>query len=207
MFLLKLSIICGWAKIFKKDIVNLCHSDISPDKRDLSDAWQQIKNNISTKVSDLPLPESIINKLMPIVPFVRKSVVDWMWYHETVLNINGYSKYTVIDLISNILWIARGKIDCAQTAKNILAGNNTFLSYDHRYKHACTYCLEDEIVDLAGKIVSKDYLDNVEIRTYPVVHFWRVYIIENSIKLYTRYCDNIYYSNVDENEQSSITTW
>lgn len=155
----------------QKEIANLCNSDISPSLRDLSDAWQQIKNNISTKVSDLPLPKPITNQLTHMVPLVGNSVIDWIWYHESILNISGYSKYSAVDLISNIAWTARGKIDYTQTAKNILDNNDTFLSYDHRYKFVCTYCLEDEIVALAVNVVNEGYLDNVQIHMYPMVYF------------------------------------
>lgn len=155
----------------QKEIANLCNSDISPSLRDLSDAWQQIKNNISTKVSDLPLPKPITNKLTHIVPLVGNSLIDWISYHESILNISGYSKYSAVDLINSIAWTARGKIDYTQTAKNILDNNDTFLSYDHRYKFVCTYCLEDEIVALAVNVVNEGYLDNVQIHMYPMVYF------------------------------------
>lgn len=185
-------------------IIDMFHKRIQFPQCYFSDDWSQIKTSVFTQVSELFLPKSIKEKLTNLVPLAGNSIYNWVIYNDVhILETNRYTKYSAVDEISNISWSARGKIDYAQTAKNILSNPNTSLSDDHKYKLACTYCLENEIAILAPHVVGPFYLDSIKVDIHPMVYFWTAHITGDNTKLYNPYYNDDYNrrnSNMSINE-------
>ncbi|WP_032138567.1 hypothetical protein [Rickettsia tamurae] len=186
----------------QQEIVNLFYSDIKLGQSGFSAKWRQIENNVVTQVSELFLANPIIKKLTNIVPLVGNSILNWIRYHdEHIFNTSEHSKYSAVDQISHITWTSRGKIDYAQTAKNILANQDSCLSNDHKYKLACACCLEDEIAIIAPNVIGPDYLNPVKLDIHPMVYFWTAHITGDNTKLYN---PSYYYNYNRPNSNMSI---
>lgn len=188
-----------------EQITEFLSKGIDPWVRKESNAWKEIENSIIAKVLQLVLPKSLGKILTNVVPVIGNSILNWIEYHDIhILNTDEKSKYSAVDQISNVIWTVRGKIDYAETAKNILANVDTCLSNDHKYKIACEYCLQDEKAVLAVDVVDPCYLDNIDIDMHPMVYYWTARITGSCTKLYNPSYNNRYYrrdNNISINEE------
>lgn len=147
--------------------------------------WKQIKNQVLTRLSKLPLANSIVKKLINVVPVIGESMIQWILKFDFhIFDIKPYTKYSAVQLINNITWTARGKIDHVRTARNILSNKYGWIYDHHKYFLACTFCLEDELEDIAPKVVKTWFLDCVEFRQHPMVYYWTDQLTNRNTKLY-----------------------
>lgn len=170
-------------KTTQQEIVDLFNSHILPRETEFNLKWQGIENRVISRVSELYLPNFVTKKLKLLVPIVGKCIANWVRHHdEYIFNTTDCSS---VDLIDNIKWTARGKIDYAETARCILANKSSCLTEDHKYILACSYCLEEEIAVLAPNVIKNQYyLDNKDIDIHPMIYFWTAHITGDSTKLY-----------------------
>ena len=133
-----------------------------------------IEMDIDAKVLQLLLPKSLCQELRILVPLWRELLCNLIDYHDKCILDHPPSDYCAADLIHNVTWTTRGRIDYLQTAKNIFEDLTIDLNYGHKCKLACVYCLGDEIPLLLSKFGDNIFSSSIKID--PMVCFWRAQI-------------------------------
>ncbi|WP_353279742.1 hypothetical protein [Wolbachia endosymbiont (group A) of Ennomos erosarius] len=160
--------------------------NVSERKRE----WQKVEDEVIKKVLKLPLPELLKKELSSFVEAIGWQILIWKQYHKNLLG----GKDARASL-SKLCWTPRGTIDKEKTAKILVQDEN--LDIAKRYRLACTYCLEDNILTLwkqisGRKLYGKD-LRKIRINESPLVSFWSHHIEEETAQLgdiIRRYCQD-----------------
>ncbi|GFQ65572.1 uncharacterized protein TNCT_245051 [Trichonephila clavata] len=107
---------------------------------------------ILKKISCLDFPNSLRNKLMPIIRCICLEIYRWYMEHEEYTF--GFEN---LDIQKYFCWNSYGKIDRIKTAKSLI--NNESLSVSARYNLARNYGFERDFLFLWDKmsIAEKDY--------------------------------------------------
>lgn len=128
----------------------------------------------------LKLPESCKNKVIILLQIARSQteVASLLIYdHQVSANEipSALETRQTYVFLKSLTWTENGAINLGQTAKSMIYSD--LLSDEERYKIACRCCITRVIYELAPRIVSDQYLDNVNAYLDPLVFYWSCCIL------------------------------
>lgn len=113
------------------------------DKGDLRDKWSNIEATMLGKVSLLPMPEFLKEKMLIFVRAIGCQILNWIDYHCVMLFLN-------IDVPNEFCWTSQGEVNKKKAAQVLVKDEGIDITL--RYKLACFYCLEGDICELWDKM-------------------------------------------------------
>ncbi|WP_353274478.1 hypothetical protein [Wolbachia endosymbiont (group A) of Ennomos erosarius] len=105
--------------------------------------WQEIEDKVIEKVPELLLPEPLNKKVLNFIKPIGLEILKWREYHDQ-------NSYLGIDLPNELYWTPQGTVDKKKTAEVLIKDES--LDITRRYRLACIYYLEDDILQLWNKI-------------------------------------------------------
>ncbi|KJV62510.1 hypothetical protein APHACPA_1539 [Rickettsia amblyommatis str. Ac/Pa] len=160
-----------------------------------SNKWQKIENKVADKAASLPLPNPIKEKVQAYVGLIGREVSDFIKYNAQY---TFFSLSETVNYINNIYWEKSGLINYKKTAQALLS-RNALNNYD-KYRLACTYCLEDEIVIIVQQVSTSDIYWQDCLRSNNIlVNFWSSALAGNiqDSNFYTRLIRHNHVNQVD----------
>lgn len=140
----------------RAQITKLSSSDLY-----LSAEWVKIEDRVMGKVSQLSLPHVLKEKMLGFVKPIGLQILGLMVYHCKIFCL-------YVSLPDELYWTPHGTVDRKKTAKVLVRDEN--LDISTRYKLACIYCLEDDIIHLWKSL--PDEFKNCVWDKFPIINFW-----------------------------------
>lgn len=111
--------------------------------------WQKIEDKVTEKMTQLTIPISLKDKMLGYIQSVGLQILRWMEVHHRK------RKCCVnLDLPNEFCWTSQGIIDKKKTAEMFIRDHS--IDVTTRYKLACIYCLEDDILELWNELSEND---------------------------------------------------
>ncbi|WP_419215007.1 hypothetical protein [Wolbachia endosymbiont of Rhagoletis cingulata] len=108
--------------------------------------WQTIEDEVIGKVPGLLLPESMKKRALYFIKPIGLEILKWKEYHEDLLSDRRFVRKN----LNRLCWTPQGTVDKKKTAEVLIKDEN--LDITKRYKLACIYCLENDILELWNKM-------------------------------------------------------
>lgn len=124
------------------DITDMVNFHIQSPNTELKERWPQMEQEVSGKVSQLPLPNLLKEKAEGFVRLIGFQILNCIEYHKRCLDI--------CYVPDEFYFTSQGTIDEKKTAEMFIKDES--IDIITRYKLACIYCLEDDILELWNKI-------------------------------------------------------
>lgn len=109
--------------------------------------WQTVEDKVIEKVPQLMIPISLKDKMLGYIQSVGLQILKWMDFHLRKCHFN-------LDLPHEFCWTSQGIIDKRKTAEMLIRDYS--IDVTMRYKLACIYCLEDDILKLWNELSEND---------------------------------------------------
>lgn len=104
--------------------------------------WQAVEEIVIEKVSKLPQPRHLQEKVLGLVKPIGLQILKWIEYH--------CKNFLGVNLPNEFCWMAQGTLDKKKTAGVLIKDEQ--MDITERYNLACIYCLEEDIPKLWNKI-------------------------------------------------------
>ncbi|KFM64169.1 hypothetical protein X975_17661, partial [Stegodyphus mimosarum] len=149
--------------------------------------WEVAEDKVIQNISTLPLPEYLKKKMSIVTKATGLEILKWRQYHDL-------NSYLGIHQTNNLCWTPQGTVDSKRTAELLIKEDNNCclgksLNITKRYKLACIYCLEDDILELWNKMpanLRKSFYANDGSRNvdeHELVLFWTYSKVEENITM------------------------
>ncbi|XP_065225303.1 uncharacterized protein LOC135849071 [Planococcus citri] len=135
--------------------------------------WNRVISEVCELSDKLPVPNSVANNIKQIVSTVGDRVVEWVSYHRRTVFFGAGDVDHLYYHVSYFAWYSDGTINNEQTARNLLSSLR--LSFVEKYRLLCTYCLKDEIEEMAPQLLKNNVQEIVEFTSYPLIYYWDRY--------------------------------
>ncbi|XP_065218655.1 uncharacterized protein LOC135844396 isoform X7 [Planococcus citri] len=136
--------------------------------------WCALDKEVRKWVKALPLPKSLAAKTMNHFYTVESSVRDWISYLFQMVFFDEGTKCDLYQYLGYIIWHPNGIVNSAETARNLLKSNA--LSVGEKFRLACTYCLQEDIVRIWPTVKYDHQVVSIEVDRSPfLMYYWKCY--------------------------------
>lgn len=129
--------------------------------------------NIQTNIMEFPPPFEDLPTVLLVIPTIDKhinifrlSIKNWLSYHIT----NGFLPTKVLHKFDDFVGDFDGDIDYRRTAQQMILCDG--ISRVDKFKFACLYCLENDIVKIWPSISSRIDLNEINFYKFPQLFYW-----------------------------------
>lgn len=141
--------------------------------------WTNIEERVLEKVPQLIIPTSLEEKMFCYIQLVGLEIFKWLNYHPGCFVFG-------LGLPNKFCWTIRNTVDTKKTAEVYIKDKT--IDITARYKMACLYCFEDDILELwyklpeSYKISFYNEVNTVHNFQRKLLLFWWHYIREKANK-------------------------
>ncbi|XP_055925881.1 uncharacterized protein LOC129957550 isoform X2 [Argiope bruennichi] len=161
---------------------------IDPDARYEKEHETTMYDLLKDLLTEVPLPPSMKHELFSLMKSVSREIIKWLELHECYLDPYNLNVCEMENL-EHLCWTSLGSVDYRETAVALIRHKK--LGMTQRYKLACLYCLEEDIIELWRKMPEKSRksyydADPANLKQPDLVIIW-TFILEGEVDNFLRY--------------------